>query len=411
MNKLKDYFLSNRYGWAIFLILMVFMMSNPQRTLDVDCLCSYTIDYHTGFGGRKLIASMVSLFTTVLNPSRLLKLVTLISIVACAFFSYCCNIFIKSQTCRGRIFQLSSVYLTTLYLLCPASIFFLLKYPNFGRLDIFLYLACLLFCFLFYHRERNRLFYFMSVAVLMVLCILAHHIFILTYMPFFVALFIYDIWGKGFDRKLFFCHAGLGIVVIASFLSIFLFSSMNISLDEAIVYRPDVELSRKFVWFIYYAHIPDHVHFYVMANIRKLVAVFFLTLLFLAPLFYLGWKVWRDTLLGMDRRTRSLFWAMQASFLLLVPAFCIAVDHARWFAAFLFSQFLLIAYFSFDRHSLYANVAETMGNFVRRHLFFAACLVIYCSLLGRFGSDNALMCIEFILDKLHIYKVVVEPPI
>ena len=74
MNKLKEHFLSNRYGWAIFLILMVFMISNPQRTLDVDCICSYTIDYHTGFGGRKLVASVLSLFTTLINPSRLMKL-------------------------------------------------------------------------------------------------------------------------------------------------------------------------------------------------------------------------------------------------------------------------------------------------------------------------------------------------
>ena len=411
MCKIKEFLQSNAYGIVIFLLLVIYLLSHPQKSLDVDCLCSFTIDYQTGFGGRKLIASIVSLFFSNINPGRLLKLVYLISIVGCLLFSYCCNLFIKKLKHRSREANIASVYLTTLYLACPASILFLLKFPNFGRLDLFLYLSCLLFCFLFYHRDRNRLAYFICVALLLVFNVLSHHIFVVTYMPFFVALFIYDIWAKGFNRKLFFYHAILAVIVITSFLSIILFSSMNISLDEATHYHPAVELSRKFVWFIYYAHISDHVQIYVLSNLRKLIAGFCLTILFLLPMILLGWKIWRDTLKEQDKQARYIFWAMQASFLLLIPAFCITVDHARWFAALVYSQFLLIAYFSFEEDSLYSNIGETLGLFVKRHIFLAACLIVYCSLLGLFGSDRTFACGEFILDKLHIYKVVVQPPI
>lgn len=409
MCKIKEILQSNAYGIAIFLLLAIYLLSHPQRSLDVDCLCSFTIDYRTGFGGRKLIASIASLFSGNINPSRLLKLVYLISIAGCILFSYCCNLFLKKLKCRSREANIGSIYLTTLYLVCPASILFLLKFPNFGRLDLFLYLSCLLFCFLFYHRDRNRLAYFLCVALLMVFDILSHHIFVVTYMPFFVALFIYDIWSKGFNCKLFVSHVLLAVVVITSFLSIILFSTMNISLDEATHYQPAIELSRKFVWFIYYAHISDHIQIYVLSNLRKLIAGFCLTILFLLPLILLGWKIWRDTL--KEKKARCIFWAMQASFLLFIPAFCITVDHARWFAALVFSQFLLIAYFSFEENSLYSHIGETLGLFVKQHFFLAACLIVYCSLLGLFGSDRTFACGEFILDKLHIYKVVVQPPI
>ena len=247
MDRIKGILQANAYGITIFLLLLIFMMSHPQRSLDVDCLCSFTIDYQTGFGGRKLIASVVSLLFNDLNQGRLLKLVYLISIAGCLLFSYCCNLFINKMKHRSREVHLSSVYLTILYLACPASLLFLLVFPNFGRLDIFLYLSCLIFCFLFYHRERNRLVYFICVALLMVFDILSHHIFVVTYMPFFVALFIYDIWSKGFNRKLFVSHAILAIAVIITFLSVIMFSSMNISLDEATHYHPNIELSRKFV--------------------------------------------------------------------------------------------------------------------------------------------------------------------
>jgi hypothetical protein len=153
------------------------------------------------------------------------------------------------------------------------------------------------------------------------------------------------------------------------------------------------------------------VQIYILSNLRKLVAGFCLTILFLLPLILLGWKVWREALKGQCKQNRILFIAMQMAFLLLIPAFCITVDHARWFAAFLFSQFLLIAYFSFDEDSLYSHIGETLGLFVKRHIFLAAFLVVYCSLLGLFGSDRTFECGEFFLDKLHIYKVVVQPPI
>lgn len=410
MTKFKEFLLNNAYGLLILGIIILYMLSHPQRTLDVDCICSFTIDYRTGFGGRKLIASIVSFFISNFNLSRLLKIVYLITIIGCVFFAYCCNLFIRKTNRLGENYRLASIYLLTLYMMCPASLFFLLVFPNFGRLDFFLYLSCLLFCILFYHRKENRPIYFLCVATLIVINILSHHIFVATYLSFFVALFIYDIWEKGFNKNLFSCYFVLALITVATFLSIFLFSSMKISLEEATQYHPNLELSKKFVWFIYYAHIADHFNLYVLSNAKKLLAIFILTILFLLPLFIFGRKIWKITIDAQDKYSRNLFWGMQSAFLLFIPAFCITVDYARWFAAFIFIQFLLIAYFMFDKDSLYSNIGESLGLYVKKHTYYCAFLIIYCSLLGYFGSDRTFECGEFILEKMHIYKSIVQLP-
>ena len=177
------------------------------------------------------------------------------------------------------------------------------------------------------------------------------------------------------------------------------------------LYHPKFELSKKFIWFIYYAHITDHINIYVLSNLKKLIAEFILTVIFLLPLFYFWHIIWKKVLSAQAKTGKNLFYGMQASFLLFIPAFCITVDYSCWFAAFVFIQFLLLAYFVFDKDSLYSNIGDILGLYIKKHILFCSILVVYCSLLGLFGSDRSFECVEFILDKMHIYKTVVQPPL
>ena len=43
MTKFKEFLLNNAYGLLILGIIILYMLSHPQRTLDVDCVCSFTI--------------------------------------------------------------------------------------------------------------------------------------------------------------------------------------------------------------------------------------------------------------------------------------------------------------------------------------------------------------------------------
>ena len=58
----------------------------------------------------------------------------------------------------------------------------------------------------------------------------------------------------------------------------------------------------------------------------------------------------------------------------------------------------------FDKDSLYSNIGESIDLYVKKHTYFCAFLIIYCSLLGYFGSDRTFECGEFILEKMHIER-------
>lgn len=399
---IKDY----KYGLLIFGILSLFMVSKSNQSLDEDVIISYVIDYKTGFGPRKLIASFFSLCVKNLTLGKIRVLAYAFSTLICLLFAWLCNTYLNRMKEFGVQSYVAALYLISLYLICPASLLFLLQYPNVGRFDILLYGVCLLFCILFYYRNYNRILYYCGTTILLIFGILTHHIFVATYLSFMVALSVYDIWEQQFHKKRFLAYFLIGAICCFTLIAVLFFSSMNIPLEEAIHYNSHFELSRKFVCFGYYAHISDHIQQYFLPKCQRLAAGFSLTILFLSPLFYALWKVWNQLLSSLlDKEKRQLFCGIQLSFLLFVPAFFITVDYLRWFGAFIFLQLLLIAYFSFDKTSSFNNIGIIVYKCLKSHLFFATFLLIYLSAFSYFSSDTYFDIIELIMEKLHIYRV------
>lgn len=403
---IKNILLKNKYGISIFLIFLIFMISKSRYNLDEDIVVSYVIDYHTGFGPRKLTASILTAIFHNPTIGKIRFFAYAISTVVCLVFAWMCNSYLNKMKAINTQSYASALYQIALYLICPASLLFLLQYPNVGRLDIILYCLCLLFCILFYHRNKNRILYYCGTTALLVFGILTHHIFVATYMAFMVALFVYDIWEQGFNKRRFGAYAIVGTISFSTLLAVLLFASMNISLDEAIQYNSHFELSRKFVCFGYYAHISDHIQQYFIPKWHRLAAGFSLTILFLAPLFYAFWKIWRELLASQSNKdNRRLLVGMLCSFFLFVPAFCITVDYLRWFGAFIFLQLLLMAYFSFDQTNSFNGISTIIFKNLKQHLFFAVFLLIYLSAFYYFTSDTYFDIIELIMEKLHIHRV------
>lgn len=412
MNIISNSIKANRYGIVIFCILLFFILSNSKDSIDQDVLCSYVIDYKTGYGGRKLIATIINVIFGAPGIGKIRACIFAISTIFCAIFAWLCNRFIISMKKRNESAYFTSLYTVALYLVCPASLMFLLRYPNLGRPDFYLYAICLIFSILFYNRNKNRVLYFCFVAILMIIAILTHHVFVASYMSFFVALFIYDIWSEGFNKKIFAYHVVLGITTAAVFLSILMFSSMNLKLDEATHYNPNIDLNRKFVCFVYFANITDNIELYVIPKLPRLIAGFLLTVLFLSPLYYAIWKIWKDTYKSLkNSASKKLLIGIQSAFLLFIPAFCITVDYPRWFGASLFLQFLLLAYFAYDKSSLYNGIGEIIFANLKKYTFFAIFLLVYCSLLEYFYSDTYFRIVELIMEKMHIYRVTTLLPL
>jgi len=407
MGKLSMKMKENLTGILVFTTLLLFLLFNYNPHIDEDILCSYVIDYKTGFGGRKFIASCISTLLSSPSMAQIRYIAYALSLLICALFSWLCNHLVKNMTDRqGTGGQISSLYLITLYLLCPASIMFLLKYPNLGRLDIFLYFICLLFCIVFYRRDKNRIFYYLSTCLLLILAILIHHVFVATYLSFLAALFIYDIWSEGFKVKRFLSYGLLAIITTCMFITVITCSSMNMTLDEAVHYNPNFDLSRKFVCFEYYAHISDHIEQYVIPKLARLRAGFCLTVIFMSPLIFAIIKLWRDVYKSLSQPSlRKLLIGMHCGFLLFIPAFCITVDYPRWFGAFFFLQFLIIGYFLFDSKSKFGNISLILQENLKKYVIIAAVLLVYCSMLEYFYSDTYFQGVEMIIEKLNIHRV------
>lgn len=406
MKKTKTLWNNNKYGIVIFFILSFYLFSKSGKKIDEDILCSYIIGYDTGFGPRKLIASLLSCLFGTITMGKIRFFVFTTSTIICALFSWLCNQFVIKVEKQGEQSRISALFLTIFYLTCPASTMFLLKYPNLGRLDFFLYGFCLLFCILFYHRDKNRLLYYAMTTGLLIAGILMHHIFVATYMSFMVAMFIYDIWGNGFCKKRFLAYSLVGFIAVCSLVAVISLATMNISLDEAIHYNPRIELSRKFVCFGYYAQISDHIEQYVIAKLPRLIAGFLLTLLVLSPLFFAIWRLWSKTKVQLaSKYEKCVFSGMMCSFFLFIPAFCITVDYLRWFGAFIFLQILMLAYFAYDEQCKFHISWRIYVSELRSHVFFAAMLLAYCVSLEFFYSDTYCDAVELIMQQLHIHRV------
>ena len=136
MNKIKEYFRAYSYGIIIFFILIFFIISHFGRPIDQDVVPAYVIDYNTGFGGRKLLATIFNLLFGFRGMAAIKSFIFAVSVVICLLFASLCNSFIVAMKSRSTGHYLAALYLTALYLLCPASIMFLLKAPNYGRPDI-----------------------------------------------------------------------------------------------------------------------------------------------------------------------------------------------------------------------------------------------------------------------------------
>lgn len=407
MNNFFQLIKNNILGILIFFVLVFFMFVNYNVHIDEDILCSYVIDYNTGFGGRKLIATIVSAIFSVPTLAQIRLFAYVVSIFICLIFAWLSNLYGKHlYKCHGEKGLQTSLFIIALYLLCPASIMYLLKYPNLGRLDIYLYASCLIFCILFYNRKKNRLAFFALTTILFISAIVIHHVFVATYMSFFAALIIYDIWSEGFNKKLFWYYLGLACFSVIVFVSIITNSSMNLCLDEAIKYNPNFELSRKFVCFEYYAHISDHIEQYVIPKLARLRAGFILTTIFLLPLILFIVKIWINLYKKLNTIVqRRLLLGMHCSFLLFIPAFCITVDYPRWFGAFFALQFLLLAYFTFDKQSIFYEFFNILQVFLRKNIILVILLLVYCSLLEYFYSDTYFQGVEMIIERLGIHRV------
>lgn len=343
---------------------------------------NYHIGYETGFGGRKFIGTLCHLiFPTYVQATHIRALVIVANALLMALMVW----FFASAARRAADTRLP-IALMLLYFLGPFS---LLAWFDTGMSVIFMetYQLILVAAWLLaYLRWHGRGGFYLFTLLLCVVGCLIHHTFCCTLMPLVAALLIYDLWrDHRFQPRRFAWTALIGLAMGALLASIWLFSEMNLPLEElsarlAATVAPNAYEADPYVLEVLYyqsnsGNRDASLDVLTQARIPELL----ISLPLLSPLLALLYYPW----LRAARRapSRSVAWRYRLICITLtvlpLPIFFIATDYGRWFVCWFFSLLAALLVMLARRDILIEESVERMCAYMRHHWWQTLLLVVY----------------------------------
>ena len=403
-----------RNSVQIFVLLMCVPALLNIRTGDINSYHTffYFIDYSTGFGGKKLLGEICSLwFPKEVGKQHLLPLITIVLFLMVALFAWFCG------KCLSRNQQNKRPLLVfiTIYLLSPFS--FLVLVNMISRVDFYLATATLLFLYL-YIRYRGTWYYYILTLVIICTACLLHHIFCNIFFPLFFALFIYDVFSetKHVTKKAI-CYLTILLIVSLLFFSIVLFSKMNIdfeSLYSCLQERSTDSTSalslKGPLYYEFYAKLPEHYIAYVQPVLKYNIARFVLTIIVLSPLLVLFWIPWILAIRhSSDKREKWCYILMQLFIhLIILPAYLMAIDYDRWNCAYCFIQFCLILVLYYLEEKTFVEQIDKIISLLKQHFVVVILFIIYISSIELPSGNSTLAIVDKICNKFGLFWMVNE---
>lgn len=382
---MKSLFIKYKIELAVFITIIMTMLSNIALSIPHWNFLTFVIDYNTGFGGRKLIGTVVS---TILGGFVSIKSVIILMlsfiIIIVSVLSLLIGAFIKRLKSYGHGHYLFSIYTFALYLFCPASLLFLVNSSNMGRMDGFIII--LLFLFIpFYVRNKYK---YSLVLLLSILSMLIHPIFACTYFAFYMAIMIYDSWSAGVDKRKVFVSLSICVILFVFFYFIQLAPKNVVNVDEAFAYlqsRTDYPLNKSSLYYEYYAPMNIHLQDWAIPNYLHSIVGLVLCLIFLSPVFLFFYVFWKGCIKESESKERKrVFIMMNASFLIMIPAFVVTVDYARWMASYIICQFALIGILTYLGDKFALNSSLNIYRRIRKYPVAAILILLYLSSFPKF---------------------------
>lgn len=407
MKKLHLFF--EKYQIEIILLLFCLPALAGIRTIGIYANPYYLIDYSTGFGGRKFIGELCSLWLPEfgIRKRHLLPLLFTVHLTAIIVFTHLAGSSLRKA--KGATCYWIQIGLLAIYLLFPYSFKGLIQYMN-GYLDIFLVDYSLLFCWLFI-KKRDTTFYYIATVVLLLAAGLTHHIFCCVFFPLFLSLFIYDIYSEGFSKKKFLIYGSLTTLLLGLFCFIVFFSKMNIGIEtliEQLKRRTTLDIQDDVIYYEYYAKLSEHIPEFILPNWKSNLARLLLTPIFLYPIFFFFEFPLIIAARKSKKRNRKLMYAlMLLSQLLFIPAFIMAIDYGRWYYALFFCLFMqLWVLFSIGDEE-YLLAIKHLWTWLKKHPLILVVFILTIIDLIRTSlvSSNVSLIppIENIIGKLNLY--------
>lgn len=398
-----------RYSAQILVFLMCAPALMHMRIGDINSYHTffYFIDYSTGFGGKKLLGEFCSPWLPQeVGRQHLLPLIAMINILMVALFAWFCG------KCLSRCPQSKQPLLVfiTIYLLSPFS-FTMLIYMI-SRVDFYLATATLGFLYLFIRHRGTWYYYFLTLIILCLACLI-HHIFCIIFFPLSFAIFIYDIFSdKKNTTKNIICYSVITLLLSFLFFSIVIFNKMNIDFETLYSYLQERSttstsaLSQKnALYYEFYAKLPEHYFAYVQPVLKYNVARFMLTIVFLFPLLFLFWIPWILAIYNsVDKYERWCYILIQISVhLLFLPAYIMAIDYDRWNCAYCFCQFCLTLLLYYSDTNTFAKQVDRIIIILKKHFIVVLFIILYISSLELPMGNSTLTVVDKVCNKYGLY--------
>lgn len=380
MKKIVDF--CERYSPEILVLLFCLPALLSIRDINSYHTCFYFTDYSTGFGGKKLLGELCSLWLPeVVRKRHLLPLIAIVNIVMIALFAWFSGKWIRKQ----KDYQFAYVVVLAVYLLSPYSFVGIISG---ACVDFYLCTATLCFLYLFLN-YRGKWYYYVATVVILCVACLTHHIFCNIYFPLVFALFLYDIFTDEKNRKKnILLYSLITICLFLLFCAIAFFSTMNVDYET---YRQYLQTRTQTIdalswdsaiYYELYAKLPEHLEAYVKPIWKYNIARFVLTLIIFAPLFLMFWIPWILAIKNAQNKTEKwCYMLMQiALHVIILPAYIMAVDYQRWTYAYLFCQICLSGVLLYMNDTTFVLQCQKIIKFAQQHtaIFFLLAMYI-CS--------------------------------
>ncbi len=381
MKKILDF--CEKYAPEILVLLLCIPVLIMQRSIDSYHTSFYFTDYSTGFGGKKLLGEICSLwFPEIVRKRHIFPLIYGVLTLMIGLFAW----FTGKSIRQHKTNQFAITLLIAIYLLSPYSFIGII---NSACVDFYLCTATLCFLYL-YIKHRGTWYYYLFTLFLVCIACLTHHIFCNIYFPLIFALFIYDIFVNERDRKKNIAlYSAITLCLFGLFCAIAFFSTMNIDFVtyyQQLQTRTTESISAlswdTALYYEFYAKLSEHVTAYVAPIWKYNIARFVFTLIVFAPLWVMLWTPW--LLAIKNATTKSEKWCyilMQVSLhLIILPAYIMAVDYQRWTFAYCFCQVcLFLVVYSSKENAMkqqFDNLVSWLNNY---KVIFLICIIYICS--------------------------------
>jgi hypothetical protein len=355
----------------------------------------YFIGYETGFGGRKLIGSLFSLFLPDYVQHRHITPVVFMAflLLAIMFVVLVCRT-IKLKDMKSSPESRSILCFLAIYLISANSIFGFIGQCA-GFIDVFLYLLTLAFVFI-YIKYRGKWFYYFSTTLIVLAGCLTHHIFCCLFFPLFFALFINEVYSNNQLRvKEFVVYGIITLMLIILFCLIWFFSS-PVDIDavyEQVCSRTNgVCIKERIVFhWLYGSNHENYLSMWENGQFPLRYYQFLPVAVLMTPIIALFYSPWimaiKNAEKGIQRRKYLLMFLAQN--LLFLPIFVIATDYFRWWYAWFFCQIIMMLTMYKIKDYFFCSQMLVVFSLLKRNRILTLLLIIYiCSIsIGNCGVE------------------------